>query len=113
MERLVVEYAQMGHREGCRYELPTSSEVMRRWHEQLRQEYEVLYITPHCLKDAERSAFRQQVYTEAQRVADDTRNRSMTIKGGMKAAEKVWRKTTMPWTEGPCPYFEPIDESTT
>ena len=109
MERLVVEYAQMGHRDGCRHELPSSSELLMRWHEQLRQEYEVLQITPHCTQDKERGAFRAEVYARAEQEADRARDRCATIRGGMKAAEKAWKTATAPWVDGPCPYFESRD----
>jgi len=93
--------------DGCRHRLPDTQRQYKQISEITHKEYQVLETTPHCACSDERAKFRAEIYQAAEEAVIKAESKCKTLRGRLRAHERVWKQITKPWVQGPCPFFEP------
>ena len=96
---------------GCVYRLPDTKRTERKgynpsiqWSQ--REPFTVVYVCPHCTKEAEREQFRLDVFARATDALESVNaDQYSSLRGIIRAEKDVWDHWARQWWDGPCPFY--------
>ena len=96
----------------CIYRLPDTERTEQKGYNPaipwstVREPFTVVYVCPHCTKEAEREQYRIDVFAQANAAIESIDAAQYTsLRGIIKAEKDAWDPWARQWWDGPCPFY--------